>query len=219
MISYLKAKNDLDIIIEYNNAVLALWDIENKSEDELSRGYNHFILHSEKKQAIDELSSQDPSYQEVRANVSKYVLDAMKIGRKHKIPLEFKSIPPPMVGGAIIPVNIFQSVLFDSSYQGVSKQMVVDAIRQTIGSCEKKIKDEFINLINPLSWIKFLIVTVLRIPFVLIESTGFNVSKVEDHLFGKVFKLIEIIFIFFVMYKFGFEKSEIAQSLKAMLVK
>lgn len=219
MIAYLKAKKDLEIIIEYNNAVMALWDIENRSEDELHKGYNQFILHSEKKQAIDEISSQDPNYQEVRAKVSKYVLDAMKIGRKHKIPLEFKSLPPPMVGGAIIPVNIFQSVLFDNSYQGVSKQMVVDALSQSIGACEKNIDSEFINLINPLSWIKFLLVSLLRIPFVMIEATGFNVSKVEDHLFGKLFKFLEIIFIIFVMYKFGFEKSEIAQSLKTMLTK
>lgn len=212
MITYLKAKQDLDHIVRFNNAVMALWDIEIAAKENMSSyGYR---LPRERKEAVLAEASKDKNYQTAREEVSKLVLKAMRIAAKHRIPTEMKSIPPPAVGGAIIPVNLFYSVLNDNSYQGISEQMIVDALTQTIGACESSIEEEFWKLLNPLNWIKELLRWILRIPFMLIELTGFNVEKVEDHLLGKLFKVIEVVAIVYILYRLGVQREGLAVFVK-----
>lgn len=215
MITFLRAKSDLDHMVKFRDAVFALWKLEDnaiKSLDPytLSMG----ILHQERQEAIMQAANEDENYQTVRENVSRFVLKAMRIASRHQIPTEFKSIPPPMVGGAIIPVNIFYSVLTDNSYQGVSRQMVLDAINQTLGSCETFVQEEFWKLFNPLNWIKEILKWILRIPFMLIELTGFNVDKVEDHFLGKLFKVIEVVAIVYILYRLGVQREDLTGFVK-----
>lgn len=215
MISYMRAKKDLDQMILFNNAVIALWEIENSAESDLDRfDLRMTLISHEKKEAIIAAANRNPQYQQKRQDVSKLVLKAIRIAARHRIPTEFKSIPPPAVGGAIIPVNVFYSVLNDNSYQGVSKQMVFDALNQTIGACESQIDEEFWKLLNPINWVKELLKWILRIPFMLIELSGFDVEKVEDHFLGKLFKIIEVVVIVWALYGLGVQRTELATFVK-----
>lgn len=216
MVSYLRSKNNLEKIVSFNNAVMALWEIEDKYA---FQGHSSFpILPEERQSATIAAANEDPKYQVIRQQVSTGVLAAMKLAHKHKIPTEFKSFPPVMVGGPIIPVNIFNSVLNDNSYKGISRQMVVDALNQTIGACEEQVKEEFFKLCNPINWVKELLLWFLRLPFMLIELTGFNVEKVEDHLFGKLFKALEIAVIILILYRLGVGGEDLKTIIKNMLV-
>ena len=54
---------------------------------------------------------------------------------------------------------------------------------------------------------------VIRIPFLIVQTSGFDVSKVEDHFLSKLFKFIEIIIILYILWRLGIEKESLRQIL------
>ena len=85
----------------------------------------------------------------------------------------------------------------------------MDAMNQTLGQLAEDEKREFRRLINPAWWVFEVLRFVIRIPFLLISLSGFDVNKVEVQLLAKVFKLAEIAFIVFVLLRLGFERTRI----------
>lgn len=95
--------------------------------------------------------------------------------------------------------------------------MIVDAIEQTIGCCEEQVKHELRNLINPLYWLRELLFFILRIPFILIQATGFDTDKVEEHLVGHLFKTLELALIFYLLLRLGFKRTDILDIVRSFL--
>ncbi|MGB8656298.1 MAG: hypothetical protein WCE90_00755 [Candidatus Zixiibacteriota bacterium] len=214
---YWKAKRELNLMNEFRAQVLKLWEIENSVLKELPETVT--IFKDERESAILHESSKNPNYQTIREWISKNVLEVCRIARKRGAPVDLQSVPPPAVGGAIVPVNLFYAVLKDTSHGGVSKQWIYDTINNTIGACEKTVKREYRNLFNPFHWLGSLLVFILRIPFMIIAASGFSVEKVEDHFWGKLFKLIEIIVILYILFKLGFSRSELRDFISRLLLK
>jgi hypothetical protein len=75
---------------------------------------------------------------------------------------------------------------------------------------------EWSHLKNPFYWLKALFTFILRIPFMLIEATGFNVDKVEDHFLAKLFKLIEVIVILYLLFRLGAGNKGLIEVLKSL---
>jgi hypothetical protein len=119
----------------------------------------------------------------------------------------------------IITLSLFRAIICDTSYTGVNRQLIYDALNQTIGECEARVAVEFRRLINPLYWIKEVLVLVIRIPFILIEASGFDVSKVEDHLLAKAFKLLEVVAIIYILIRLGLTKEQLQQVLMTLFPK
>ena len=46
---------------------------------------------------------------------------------------------------------------------------------------------------------------VLRIPFRLLEATGFDVAKIEDTLWARLFKVLEVVAILYFAARWGIE--------------
>jgi len=137
-----------------------------------------------------------------------------RIATRFGIPIIFESYPAPAVGGPVIRQGIFSAILQDMSHGGqVTNQMIFDALNQTIGECKAEVASEFKHLINPLYWIKEIIVMIIRIPFIIVQASGFDVSKVEDHFLAKAFKLLEIIVIIYILVRLGIAKESINEIL------
>jgi hypothetical protein len=164
-------------------------------------------------------TSKSKGYQQIRESVARGTLRAIHIARQMGVPLDMRSYPAPAVGGPIIPVNLFDAVLHDTSWGGVHKQWILDGLDQTVGACEERAKAEFRRLVNPFYWILEVLRFIIRIPFVLIEASGFNVSKVEDHLLAKAFKLLEIVAIIYILLRLGINQEQLQQFLKALFSK
>jgi len=96
---------------------------------------------------------------------------------------------------------------------------IYDALNQTIGACENNVDIEFKRLINPLYWIKELLIIIIRIPFMLIEASGFDVTKFEDHFLSKLFKFLEIIIIIFILIKLGMKREQLSQFMMNFFLK
>jgi hypothetical protein len=99
----------------------------------------------------------------------------------------------------------------------ITPQMILDCLNETVGLCEEKVEAEWAHLKNPFYWLKALFTFILRIPFMLIEATGFDVGKVEDHFLAKLFKLIEVIVILLLLVKFGIGKEGVVDFLKNLV--
>lgn len=210
--SYFQATSDLKFIRNFHQSVEELWRIEN----EVAKNINFSAYRSKMdyQSALQAQASKIRGYQEVRRCVAKGVLRAERIGSRFRVPIIFESYPAPAVGGPVMRLKVFSAILKDMSHGGlITEQAIYDALNQTIGECEASVSIEKRRLINPIYWIKELIVAIIRIPFMLIEASGFDVSKVEDHLLGRIFKAFEIGIILYVLIKLGFEKEAIQQIL------
>jgi len=210
--SYLQAKSDLKFIKDFKQDVSKLWRIENQTTKKIRDG--EFDSDDEYQTVLQAIASEVEGYTDVRNRVAKGVLCANRIATRLGVPIICQSHPAPAVGGPVIQQSFFSAILRDMTHGAqIDRQMIKDVMNQTIGECEARLSVEKRHLINPLYWIKELVVTMIRIPFMLIEASGFDVSKVEDHFLGRIFKLFEIGIILYVLIKLGFEKETLQQFL------
>lgn len=210
--SYFQAKSDLNFMNDFKQNVSELWRIEDEAARDID--YDDFDSYSEYQIVLQATASQIKGYQDLRSRVAKGVIRAERIATRLGVSIVIISYPAPAVGGPVIHQSFFSAILRDFSHGGqITKQQIHDAIHQTVGECEARISIEKRRLINPLYWIKELIVAIIRIPFMLIEASGFDVSKVEDHLLGRIFKLFEIGIILYILIRLGFERETIQQIL------
>ncbi len=161
------------------------------------QGFSAFH-HSDWHQAVINDCSKMEGYHAVREGVAQRVMRASRIADRLGVAHQFRSFPAPAVGGPVIPVELFHAILHDTSHGGLPRHVLIDAIDQLVGATEDKLKEERLNLINPVYWIKETIIAIIRIPFLLIEASGFDVSKVEENLFAKLFKILEILALIWI---------------------
>lgn len=205
--SFLEAKSDKEFVSKFIEEANEFMRIE--SEAELKLRPSSYLSSNEIQKYLQAECSKIDNYSNLRDTISKKVLRMRNLARKHNVPNVFQSIPPAMVGGAIIPVNIIYALLFDNSYQRVDRQMIWDCLMQIEGACENHYDKELKRLINPVNWVFEILSFIIRIPFILIETSGFNVSKVEDHILGKSFKVLSIAVIAYVLLRLGFKKEDL----------
>jgi hypothetical protein len=218
---YFQAKSDLKFIRDFRDDVLELGRLEDSVRHELA-GYGGFGLSipSKYQKEIQRVADKKiEGYQGVRERVSKGVVRAVRIAHRLRIPVDVNSVPAPMVGGVIIPQNILMAIIKDSSHGGIERQLILDTMNMIEGACETRVETEWKRLLNPLNWIKYGLGFILRIPFMLIEATGFDVGKVEDHLFAKLFKVAEVVLLIYILLRLGLGRDGLIAILKGALAK
>ena len=215
--SYFQAKSDLQFVQEFGNAVMDLWKIEDEAAKSLKpRGLSPPSL-SEIRRLSQVEASKRKDYPAVRAQVAQGVPRAKRIADRLGLLGVYESYPMPAVGGPVISVTLFDAILHDPTYSGVPKQLIVDALNQTLGACQERVPVEFRHLINPVYWLKELLVFIIRIPFMLFEASGFDVSKIEDHFIGRAFKLVYALILIAILVRwFGVTKEELLQAITAL---
>lgn len=214
---YFEAKADLEFIRRFKSDVDRLWEIESgaaaavQPSGAMPARMQRAIVRGEARQA--------QGYDQVRERVARGVVRASRIGYQSGVPIELLSYPAPAVGGPVVRVNLFQAILHDDSHGGVGRSRIEDVLNQTVGACEERFERERRYLRNPLNWIKEALVFVLRIPFLLVKATGFDVGKVEDQLWAKLFKLLYLLALVYIALRLGIAKAGIAELLKTIVGK
>jgi hypothetical protein len=216
--NYFRAKSDLAFMTQFHNDVLALWEREGaasraiQSPDSWMAGCipGQWQALMQKK-----ASEQSPDYQKIRKSVAQGVSRAQFLSTIHGVPAQFVSYPAPAVGGPVIRLGVFEAILTDTSHGGIDRQMIYDALNRVIGACEEKKERAWHEMINPFFILKNIILMTLRLPFMLIEATGFNISKFEEHFFGKLFKLLLLLGLAWGLLALGFEKADLVEVLKS----
>ncbi len=193
--AYWQRKRDVKFLCGFRDDVLTLWKLEDQAAHRLEDEGFSATTRNDYAKALHLRASLFDGYTSIRQKVAQAMPRALRLADELGQPLEGKSFPPPIVGGPIITVNFFEAVLHDPSYDGVNHQLIKDKLDQVIGECEIEVKREFWRLFNPFYWGWVLLKAILRVPFKLIEATGFNVSKIEENLFGKLFKIAELLLL------------------------
>lgn len=191
---YFKAKSDLRFVRDFGQAVKELLALE----EEAAKHFSHstgFFGPTDFQAAVQQKATElYPNYQSIRTRVARSSMRIVKLADKYGIPIRMQSCPPPMVGGVIIPVNVVTAILHDTSYDGIGHQVIIDTVERLEGAVDADAGEQFWKLINPIFWARELIIFALRIPFMLLEATGFDVRKIEDQLWGRVIKTVEVFF-------------------------
>jgi hypothetical protein len=223
-LEYFSAKSDLNFMRQFREDVSELGEMEASVRGEFGQyaalgGFRSSIPSERQKMLQGFATDRVEGYQDMRERVSKGVIRAIRIGRKLRIPTDVRSVPAPMVGGAVIPQNILMAAITDNSHGGIQPQLILDTMNMIVGACEARVEAEWRKLLNPLNWIKEILTFILRIPFMIIEATGFDVHTIENHLFGRLFKLIEILILIYIALRLGIRGSGLVDLLKGLFTK
>ena len=187
---YFKPKSDLIFIVNLKTKIEELW----KYEDEIKKdfepsfsisGMEYFI-------AVENIALKNLEYKKLRELISKSLPHAEILTDEYNTPLK---------------ISPFHETTAHHIF-------IIDNLNRLIGQCEKRKKSDFLKIINPFYLLYLLVSFILKIPFILIKLTGFNVSKIEDHLLGKIFKILELLVILYIGYKFGIENSNLLNLIK-----
>ncbi len=206
---YFSTKSDLLFLRQFKERVEGLWELEARVRQSLKPSV--FLCGSEYHEAVLARATSTERGRALREELAKDISRASDIAHKNGATIDVQSIPAPGVGGVIIPVNLFYAILKDTSHGGVDQDWIRDTINETIGRTQQRLRLERVNMFNPLYWLYQVLVFLVRIPFHIVSVSGFDVSKVEDHFLGKVFKLVEIGVVIYVLIRLGLDKTDIAK--------
>ena len=212
---YFTTKSDIEFLKDFKQKVRKLWDLEGEVRKTFKP--SAMISGHEYREAVLDGATSSEEGKKLREELAKAIPRAVEIAYKNHVAIRLQSYPAPAVGGAVIRLNMFSAILQDTSYGGVEHKWIEDKINESIGCTERRLKVELFNLFNPFYWLYGVLVFVVRIPFHIVSISGFNVSKVEDHFLGKLFKLIGMGIIIYVLVKLGIEKTEIVDFLKTLI--
>lgn len=206
--NYFRAKAELKFIIDFRNNVEKLWEIENVSSKAVRGNY---FDHQEYNENVVLQASKDKKYQDIRTNVAKMINKAVRLADESGVAIHMKSYPPQAVGGPVISINLFEAILNNWGYSPIDSQTIDDAMNKLIGECQEKMEIGMKHLINPFYWVKDSIVFLLRLPYILLSTTGFNMKNIEESIWGKLSKLLILIVIIYILFKIGVNKDDLKQ--------
>ncbi|MHB2154374.1 hypothetical protein ACX8XN_08245 [Calditrichota bacterium GD2] len=199
----------------FKEKVKRLFEIKNEIRKDFKPSIH--VMGKDYHDAVLNMATSSNEGKKLREELAQDIPRAIKIAYKNNVAIDYQSLPAPAIGGAIIPVNIFYAILEDTSYDGIKELWIEDKINETIGQLKRRLRKEFYQLINPFYWIYSIFVFIVRIPFYLISISGFDVRKVEDHLLSKIFKLLEILALVYILLKFGIQKTQLLEWLKVLI--
>jgi hypothetical protein len=208
---YFSTKNDLAIAIRFKSNILELWEIEHAAIQQVPAVlYTNPVSYQK---AVLSAASSNGNYQSIRDQVSRDVILVERIAHQYSVNVEMDLHMPPMAGGKVFRINLLYELLHRSFSGLTNDQWTLDLMNQIIGLCENQLHKERRKLFNPLYWLMEAFTLVIRLPFILIQMSGFNVSKIEDHLFSKLFKLVEVAAILYLGIKYGMNNEQLLKLL------
>ncbi|MGH9932302.1 MAG: hypothetical protein ACREA9_24130 [Pyrinomonadaceae bacterium] len=215
---YLQAKKDLEFMEQFKSDVYDYWCLQGDIlEGTTNLDFNPATNEVARQSMIKKYQPVEQQVFEIREKISKTVRRASRIATKNGASIIATSYPAPAIGGPIVRINLFDAILHDYSDRRIGNNEIWDGINETIGGCEERLQIEWSHLKNPLYWIRAAFTFVLRIPFMIVAATGFDVGKVEDHFLAKLFKLIEVIVIFYVLLRLGAGKEGLVDFFKGFI--
>jgi hypothetical protein len=221
--TYWQAKRDLEFAVGYRKAIIDYWEAQEFLEMYSRDGDRiRYTLSDEDQNKYRVLvQSKETEYPTLREKIAKGFKRASAISFKHDVTFSAVQYPPPMIAGSAppIPINFYQAVLTELGYQPIDHSLTLDALSEMIGACEEEVNRQWKHLRNPFYWIIALLKTIIRLPFIILQLSGFDVAKVEDKLFAKILKLIEVAAIGYILIRYGSTNPHLRDFLMKILPK
>ncbi len=202
---YFQYKKSLEKILQFKVLLKEFCMLEDGERKHSPRTFG--VSHTEKQLLVQKkcVEKYPEKYSDLREKIAQEIPIIRQISWSVGIGTVRQSYPPSITGGPIILVDIFESVLEDHGYTPTQNSTRFDHINKLIGKLTKAKSDAFKQIFNPFSWLSF----ILKIPFLILKQTGFNVDKIEDALWGKLFKLGLVLLLAYGLLKLGFSHDQI----------
>lgn len=208
VVNFLKYSKELKDVLSFKNNLIELNKIEENFWNDYSSKNKGFgiSLNSRQIQSFIQrkCESQSLEYKLLRTKIAQEIPKIKRIANNIAIPTGRWS---QLGRHEPVLVDVFESVLEDYGYEPTQHRTREDTIDRMIGILNEAKSSAFRRLFNPLNWISLL----LRIPFLIVQQTGFNVLKIEDQIIGRGFKLLFLLIGIYVLFRLGFSKEDIIQ--------
>jgi hypothetical protein len=155
------------------------------------------------KRIREESARSNPTYAELRVSYAKLVPRADKICDREGISWHRQGRAAPLEGGSAFQGSIFGFVLNRPSDLMDIDTDVRDTANQCIGVLERKSSKELSQLINPLYWIGKAVIWIVRLPYTILELSGFDVQKIQEHMIARLFQLLYVIGLIWILLRLG----------------
>lgn len=99
------------------------------------------------------------------------------------------SYPAPAVGGYVKNINIFDNFFNLHSYQ-IPYDDILNQLNRSKGVLKTDFIYSIIRTLNPFYWIGMILGLIVNIPFQLIGKVGFDNTKFENSIIGKLIKIL-----------------------------
>ena len=150
-----------------------------------------------------ESAATNPDYSELRVEYAKKIPRANEICGRESIPYEIEGRAAPIEGGVPFAGSVFTFPLNRPSDMMDIDTNLRDTANQCIGVLERRRGQELMQLTNPLYWIGRAIRFVVRLPFTILELSGFDVEVIQEHLIARLFQLLYVIALILILVRFG----------------
>ena len=127
---------------------------------------------------------QDKRMQDLRSEINRAVPIVTSYIQDVGEPTTVYYAPSPAVGGFAGQVDLLANI-FIPSLPGLA-QTIFDMLDRGIGRYDFFIENRWKKWLNPFHWVG----EIIRVPFHVLRFAGFDASKIELSIFGKVYKVV-----------------------------
>lgn len=131
----------------------------------------------------------DAATAELRREINGALFDARKFTTFAGVGVTGQQFPAPAVGGFVVPVDLFTDIFGPNRIIGGHGRLI-DSIDRAIGVYESDKGAATIRTFNPFWWIGQALSWVAKTPFMIVSAAGFDTSKIEESLTGKILRLV-----------------------------
>lgn len=126
---------------------------------------------------------------ETRQQMNLILDEVARVMLQAGIRAEIRWTPPPMFGGYVQDIPLIPNYFNLHRYQ-IGPLMVLDHVVRAVGIYEADAPAAQRRTFNPFFWLGIALDTLAGSPFALLRRSGFNTSKVEDSLAGRLIRLV-----------------------------
>ncbi len=166
--------------------------ISNKRRTEFLRDYRERIVEyfsnvSHSWQADSSIENDTAS--EIRPELNENMQSAQRFVRGAGIPVDATQMPAPAIGGRPIPFDFISDMFRLRDFQ-TTEAPLLDRIDRAIGVYEADRTNALVRTLNPAWWIWRAFIVLLKLPFLVLQASGFDSRKLEDTLVGRLLKFL-----------------------------
>ena len=121
----------------------------------------------------------------VQTKINLMMQEVSKIVFAAEIDTNMQRVPPPAVGGPIANVEVISNI-FSLSQLGIPINTVINFLERSIGVYQSDRRNSLFRTFNPIWWIG----RIAYIPFRIIGAAGFNATRVEQSIVGRLFVVV-----------------------------
>lgn len=168
---------------------IAVWE-NRRRLSKLKRFHGNVIEYfdSTGKPSLESLHNDSGEAGRCRQKINLTIIEIRDIVKASRVPDSVAWTPPPAIGGRTHRVRLLDDLFYLDDFS-ISASSVVDMLERSIGVYIGDWRNSFWRTLNPFWWMFKVIKWLSRIPFLLLNSAGFDANKAENSLPGRLLKV------------------------------